>query len=172
MKLAFLLSLSLLLIACKNNNDDTLKETRSNNVEVKTANAEQEDSLIDYLKKLDRENSVGIHDTLFLKGQIQKADSLIWITASKYRAHRIIGYELPDVNSKRLIMISGWTNDVQNNPYNLKYGAHYTSDHKDSIYLKLDSFKGEFARVKILSKGKPIDVVYLEKRFLEFESEY
>ncbi|WP_310379779.1 hypothetical protein [Flavobacterium sp.] len=98
-----------------------------------------------------------------------KTDSLIWITSSKYLDHRIFGYEIPNINSKKLILISSFTADVENNPFVLPLGAYYELDknHK-AKFLKKEK---EFIVAKIILYGKEMENVYFEKKWIEFDDE-
>jgi hypothetical protein len=98
---------------------------------------------------------------------ISRIDSLIWITASKYTEHRIFGYENPNVNSKKMILISCFTADVEKNPFELPLGAYYEIDENHKIkFLKID---GDFVKTKFILNGKDMENVYFEKKWTEFD---
>lgn len=100
---------------------------------------------------------------------ISREDSLIWITSSKYLDHRIFGYEKPNINSKKLILISCFTADVENNPFELPLGAYYELDknHKAKFLKK----EREFITAKFILNGKDLENVYFEKKWIEFDDE-
>jgi len=103
------------------------------------------------------------------KALIFNKDSSLWIGTSKWVEHRIFGYDKPNSNSKRLILISCFTGDVEGNPYNLKYGAFYTTDNDSTFKFKFRKFVGKFAKVEILKDMRSLDTVYFGKKWLEFE---
>ena len=100
---------------------------------------------------------------------ISREDSLIWITSSMYLNHRIFGYEKPNINSRKLILISCFTADVENNPFELPFGAYYEldKDHK-AKFLKNEN---EFIVAKFIINGKDMENVYFEKKWIEFDDE-
>ena len=100
---------------------------------------------------------------------VSREDSLIWITSSKYLDHRIFGYEKPNINSRKLILISCFTADVENNPFELPLGAYYelNINHK-AKFLKNEK---KFIVAKIIFNEKDMENVYFEKKWIEFDDE-
>lgn len=98
-------------------------------------------------------------------------DSLVWMNASMNRDHRIFGYQKKDTLSKKMILLSIFTNDVENNPFNCEYGAYYDSSGMKELDLKYLSTEGEFHKIAITKKGKIIDKVYMQKKWFNFEEE-
>ena len=100
---------------------------------------------------------------------VSPSDSLIWITSSKYKDHRIFGYEKPNSNSKKMLLISCFTADVENNPFALPYGAYYElqQEHK-AKFLKQEK---DFIVAKFILNEKDMGKVYFENKWVEFEEE-
>jgi hypothetical protein len=124
------------------------------------------------LETIEKENSkINEEDEEYInKALISKNDSLIWLGVNMKRDHRIFGFEKPDLKSKRLILISIFTNDVENNPFNLPYGAFYDTNDMNGIELKFKGNFGDFAKVELVNKNTK-DTVYFEKKWLEFEQD-
>ncbi len=107
-------------------------------------------------------------------GHIQKAivfrkDSIIWLTANIKIDHRIFGYESAGTSSRKMILISIFTGDVEGNPFKCPFGAYYQSSDMVNINLKFISVEGPFAKVRVIKDGKPVGIVYIENKWLEFE---
>ncbi|HET8809509.1 MAG TPA: lysozyme inhibitor LprI family protein [Flavobacteriaceae bacterium] len=96
-------------------------------------------------------------------------DGEIWLSANMKRDHRIFGYKEKNIHSKKMILLSIFTNEVKNNPFNCKYGAYYDTNDMEDSKLKYISTEGDFIKVEITKAKKPIDTVYMEKKWFEFE---
>jgi uncharacterized protein YecT (DUF1311 family) len=83
--------------------------------------------------------------------------------------HRIFGYEKPDKSSKKLIFFSIFTNDVENNPFNCKYGSYYDTSGLKDMKLIYKSTIDNFIEIEILKNGESIDKVYMDKKWFEFD---
>ena len=122
------------------------------------------------LEKIDRENNQLIKSA---NGAIQKAsmdprDSSIWIVANMKEDHRIFGYEKPATDSKKMILLSVFTNDVENNPFQLPYGAYYGTDGMKNSRLKFNSYQGKYIKAELL-KDNQKKIIYFESKLMEFE---
>lgn len=102
------------------------------------------------------------------KAFIQK-DSSIWMTASMKKDHRIFGYKNKDLYSEKVILLSVFTNEVENNPFSCKYGAYYDTNGMKDMELKYVSTENEFLKIEIKQNGKTIDQVYMLKKWFEFQ---
>ena len=69
----------------------------------------------------------GIGPKHMKKALIEK-DSTIFLFADMKRDHRIYGYKKKDIYSTKMILFSIFTNDVENNPSDCKYGAYYDTN--------------------------------------------
>jgi len=102
------------------------------------------------------------------KAFIEK-DNSIWMTASMKKDHRIFGYKDKDIYSEKMILLSVFTNEVENNPFSCKYGAFYDTNGMKDIELKYVATENEFLKIEIIKNGKTIDQVYMLKKWFEFE---
>lgn len=98
---------------------------------------------------------------------ISRKDSTIWITANMRYTHRIFGYQKPDVNSKKLILISIFTSDVENNVFGFPLGAYYQTD--ADHYMKYLKPEKEFILADYIEREKPKSKIYILKKNVEFE---
>ncbi|MGQ7944902.1 hypothetical protein [Flavobacterium sp. WC2509] len=135
-----------------------------------SGNPKVEKNQDDKLEAIEKENSEIIEqdEEYINKAAIEQNDSLIWLTVNMKRDHRIFGFEKPDVKSKRMILLSIFTKDVENNPFNCPYGAFYETSGMKNITLKFKENIGDFAKIEI-QKENSKEVVYFEKKWLEFE---
>lgn len=113
-------------------------------------------------------DSVEIDETNIQKATISLEDSLIWIKANMRLDHRIFGYEKPNLNSKKMLLISIFTTDVDKNPFNCEYGAYYESDEMQDIKLKFKENLGQFAKLELFKENQS-KIIYFENKWLEFE---
>jgi hypothetical protein len=174
-KLLILLIIPFFFASCKNEKPleiiekpkaDTLKKIEIDSLE----NSKSEINPQNKLEAIEKENAETIknEEAYVNKAIINKSDSLIWINVDMKHDHRIFGFEKPNVNSKKMILISIFTNDVENNPFNLPYGAFYDTHDMNGIELKFKENIGDFARIEMLNKNTK-EIVYFEKKWLEFE---
>ncbi len=150
------------ILSCNKSTDVNLKSEKTNNkIESKFLN-------LDSIENTNNKK-IEIAGNQINKLIISRKDSLLWITSSKYLDHRIFGYEKPNLNSKKMILISCFTADVENNPFELPLGAYYELDinHK-AKFLKNE---GEFIVTKFILHEKDLANVYFEKKWIEFEDE-
>jgi hypothetical protein len=104
------------------------------------------------------------------KGYIE-SDSIIWVPQNINSDYKIFGYKKKDSSSEKLILISVFTKDVENNPYGCKYGAYYHTQGMDGLKLKYISIEGDFVKIAIIKNDLNVDKVYMESRWFEFEEE-
>ena len=176
-KLTFLLIIPLFFTSCKNEKElKTIEKSKLNHTE-KLEIGSLEKPKVDVnqeskLQKVENENSQIIkQDEEYInKASISKNDSLIWLVVNMKRDHRIFGFEKPDLNSKRMILISIFTNDIENNPFNCPYGAFYETSGMKNVRLKFKENVGDFAKIEILNENTK-EIVYFEKKWLEFEQD-
>lgn len=80
---------------------------------------------------------------------------------------RIFGYQEPDKKSKRLILFSIWTFDVEKNPCNCQFGSYYETPSMN-MKLKYLETKNSFIKAALIKDEKQIAIVYFEKKWVEF----
>jgi uncharacterized protein YecT (DUF1311 family) len=99
-----------------------------------------------------------------------KKDNSIWLTANMKKDHRIFGYKKKDINSTKMILLSIFTNDVKNNPFNCEYGAFYDTTSMNGFKLNYVATEDSFLRIEITKEEKTIDEVFMLKKWFEFEN--
>ena len=98
-----------------------------------------------------------------------RKDGSIWLMADMKKDHRIFGYSDKSTQSTKMILLSIFTDEVENNPFDCKYGAYYeTNEMKNMSLLYLASDK-KFLKVGVQLDEEMIDVVFMEKKFFVFE---
>ncbi len=99
-------------------------------------------------------------------------DSIIHLHSNIRIDHRFFGYEQADIGSKKILLFSIFTNDVEDNPYQLKLGAYYDTSGLGSkgSKLKYVGTKGDFVQAKFIdSTDIPVCRIYFEKKWVEVE---
>lgn len=176
MKIAiYILTVSLLVSACRQTNstsDNKSAETERKISEdtTKLTNPTTNQSKLDSIDKTNNESIVAAGDNItkafvFLKD----GDSTINLTANIKQDHRIFGYAKPDTKAERLLLLSVFTNDVENNPFGCKLGAYYDTGGMDELTLKFKSIIGKFVEATATDKSNNVTTIYFEKKWIEFE---
>ena len=104
-----------------------------------------------------------------LKAIVSKSDSTIWLTANIRLDHRIFGYAKPDTNSRKMILLSVFTNDVKDNPFNCPYGSYYQTSEMDDMKMKFISKNGVYIKAAIIKNDSAAAIIYILKKWIEFE---
>lgn len=184
-KKILLIVIPFLLNACKKENEETTTSSPAIENAVETTQEPAKDSVVATpnqpaaavanpnetpLEKIDRENNLIIKND---NGAIQKAsidprDSSIWIVANMKEDHRIFGYEKPATDSKKMLLLSVFTNDVEKNPFQLPYGAFYGTDGMVNMRLKFNAYQGKFIKAELIKENQK-QIIYFEKKWMEFE---
>lgn len=154
-----------ILSGCQNQSPAPSKKILIDTVSVKNSVKKE-----NYLDSLDRANAVTVAtDEEYLnKMLIQATDSTLWLNAQMRLNHRIFGYEKADLKSKRLIFFSIFTNDVENNPFQCKYGSYYSTTLLDERKLKYVSAENDFIKTILLDQKNTIDTIYFERKWITF----
>lgn len=122
---------------------------------------------------LDEANAKAVStDMDFIQKATVAADSSIWLLANMRKDHRFFGYEKANTSSGRLILFSIFTNDVEDNPYRLLYGAFYDTNGMRGRLLKYVATEGKFIRTQLVEEEtkKIITAIYFEKKWFEFDN--
>ncbi len=99
------------------------------------------------------------------------ANGLLYLNANIKKDHRIFGYAQPDTLSKRLFLLSVFTNDVEKNPFKLPVGAYYDLDIYSQLRIMYQSHDDRFVKaVATDSMGKKT-TLYFQKKWVELENE-
>jgi hypothetical protein len=117
------------------------------------------------IKKID---TIAINFDNVQKAEISKSDSLISIYQSWEKDFRIFGYKLPNEKSEKLILFSPFTDEVENNPFQCKFGSHY--DYVSfKPKMKFIKYENDFAKIKILDSTFVPNFFFIQKKWIEFE---
>ena len=96
-------------------------------------------------------------------------DSTIFLHANIRKDHRIFGYAKPYLDSQKLILISVFTSDVKDNPFNCQFGAYYDTSGMKDMELKYVGMRGDFIEANIVQYDTSSTPTYIEKIWIEFD---
>ncbi len=171
----YITTLTLLICACgaEKTKPDNLENNIQTSISFDTTNSRRTTEKITRLDSITDENNESIVASgdninkafVFLKN----GDSTIHLTASNSLDHRIFGYASPDIKSERLLLLSAFTNDVENNPFGCKLGAYYDTGGMDEMTLKFSSTTGNFIKAIVTDKANNLTTIYFEKKWIEFD---
>lgn len=166
----YLLPLALLLTACGQNPKSS---DSAENPSSASAETEEPDEAND--EDLDEPDDDYPDDDLS-DGGITKAfvslstgDSTIQLIANIRQDHRIFGYARPDTVSERLLLLSVFTEDVENNPFKCKLGAYYETSGMEDLILKYVATHDDYVVAHAIDKSDKKTPIYFEKKWIEFE---
>lgn len=114
-------------------------------------------------------NTITVDEDNIQKASVSKSDSSIWLTANMKLDHRIFGYEKPDTSSRKMILISIFTNDVEGNPFKCPFGSYYQTSDMTDMEIKYVSTEGKFIKVNVFRNAVLQGTVYIDKKWIEFE---
>lgn len=77
---------------------------------------------------------------------IDKTDNSFYVHQDKFEDHLIFGYEEPSTESKKLIVFSSFTTDVEGNPHNCSLGSYYDTS---ECNIKFVSREDELSKITI-----------------------
>jgi hypothetical protein len=104
------------------------------------------------------------------KATVSKASKSFDLTADIKNDYRIFGYSLPDVKSKKLILFSIFTNEVEANPYKCPLGAYYqTSDLARGSSVTFVAETAGFVKLNYTSATGATTPFYIQRKFIAFE---
>ena len=160
-KSIYILTLTLIISACGQTNQKSDSQVNTQTKVVFTK--------LDSIEKVNNERIIasGVDITkaiVFLK----EGDSAINLIANIRQDHRFFGYAKPDIKSERLLLLSVFTDDVENNPFGCKLGAYYETAGMGELTLKFISSNGNFVKAVAIDKTNKSTIVYFEKKVIEF----
>ncbi len=174
-KTIYIFTLTLLIGACRQTNPMTDNQENSEQTitvvdTTKTNQVTEKLTKLDSIDKANNESVVASGDNItkafvFLKD----GDSTINLTANIRQDHRIFGYAKPDISSERLLLLSVFTNDVENNPFGCRLGAYYDTGGLGELTLKYISTIGNFIKATATDKTNNSTTIYFEKKWIDFE---
>ncbi len=127
-------------------------------------------------EELDDEN-LQLDEANLQKIVVYRRDGAMWITGNIRMDYRIVGYAQPDTTSKKMILLSVFTKEVEGNPLGCPYGSYYDCRgvNDNGLDLKYVGDAGEFINANIIESNSLSGsvsikgVVYIEKKWVDFE---
>lgn len=164
--------ISLLFLSC--NHPDESNQMRTGNTSIDSAGVKNTEANTPERTIAPADTAViglqePIADDLLNKAEVSMKDSLIRLQANMRLDHRIFGYEKPDSNSKKMILLSIFTNDVNGNPYRCPYGSFYETNEMNGLKLKFLSDGDKFIEVNVKKEEAILGKVFIDKKWIEFE---
>lgn len=155
-KTIFLFLCSVFILSCQNQNRKSKDVVTDKNSFSDTLNL--------------KERKV-VTPTNIYKFYIRKSDSTITWPGICCDDYRVFGYQSPSLKSKKVFLISVFTDEVKGNPFRLKFGSYFYVLDSDSIQLKLINIEGAFAKVDFKNHKNLKGVIYFEKEWFQFEDD-
>lgn len=118
---------------------------------------------------LDHAKSIRTSGDLISKAYIQ--DSMLYLNATMRKDHRIFGYAQPDTLSERLFLLSIFTNDIEENPFELPLGAHYELDSYHPLRIKYHEHDANFIKATATDSLGKKTTLYFERKWVQLEDE-
>ncbi|MEO8149621.1 MAG: hypothetical protein ABI723_18425 [Bacteroidia bacterium] len=171
-KIIKILVVGILISACgqKAANTNSTPIVEADTISIPKENKGSLLAVLATLDSIDRANnqSVIASGDDITKAYIMKSDSSIFLTANMRLDHRVFGYAQPDIKSKRLLLLSVFTNDVEKNPFGCELGAYYDTGGMENMKLKFQEQSGDFIKAVVIDKSNKKTTVYFEKKWIEF----
>jgi hypothetical protein len=123
---------------------------------------------LDSIDQANGESVIASADNI-TKAVVSVNDSSISLSANIRKDHRVFGYAKPNAISEKLILLSIFTNDVENNPFGCKLGAYYDTWEIKNLKLKYTTSAGNFIEAKAIDSSNKFTTVYFEKKWFSFE---
>lgn len=176
MKKSFYFVMFILIIyACGQSNSRSYYQVNSRNdfVSIDSSHIKQTPYILTNLDSIDKTNN----ESVVASGDninkafvfVKDGDSTINMTANIRMDHRIFGYSAPDIHSERLLLLSVFSNDVENNPFRCKLGAYYNTRDMDDLTLKFIAITENFVRAELIDKYNNHTTIYFEKKWINIE---
>ena len=167
-KILYLLATALSLSACGANNSKETTAPEAQTAPVPATPARVLDPKLDSIDKANNESVLASGDQVTRASvSLKERDSSITLIANMRQDHRFFGYAKPDVASERLILLSIFTNDVENNPFGCQLGAYYGTSNMENLQLKYTATEGNFVKAIVTDKDGKVTTLYFEKKWIE-----
>jgi len=144
--------------------EDPVKETNN-----QKSSALQFKSKVDSIDYVNNQIIISDGEKGFNKAFIILSDSAIFLTTNKTLDHRIFGFAEPSKKSKRLLLLSIFTSDVETNPFNCELGAYYDTSGMQNMKIKYISRSKDFIKALVIetNTGKHT-TIFFERKCVEF----
>ncbi len=154
----------------KSEKQESIKIADTTSFTTKTTQPTAGLTKLDSIDKVNNESVVASGDNVtraFVP--LKYKDSTIYLTANIRKDHRVFGYTKPNIKSERLLLLSVFTNDVENNPFRCKLGAYYDTGGMEELKLKYISTTGNFVKATATDKTNKSTTVYFQKKWINLE---
>jgi hypothetical protein len=157
-KIIYILPILILVVlaSCKQTTSDT---------------SEKEAPVVSKLDSMDLAHAQSVRRSGDYISKAYVSDGLLYLNANIKKDHRVFGYAKPDTLSERLFLLSVFTNDVENNPFNLAVGAHYELDMYTQLRIKYQSHDARFVKAVATDSVGKKTTLYFEKKWVDLEGE-
>ena len=110
-----------------------------------------------------------INDDFIQKAIVYRSDSSLNMFENIRADYKIFGYQAPDTNSRKLLLVSVFTKDVEGNPYNCEYGSYYGSNFMEGITIKYVKSTGNFVEANLIKGKVVLTPIFIQKNWVEFK---
>ena len=112
----------------------------------------------------------GIAGHAQVKAFVERKTKNFFLVGNIKSDYRIFGYSSANVTSKKLILFSVFTKDVEGNPNKCPLGSYYeTSGLKERDKIMFVAIIGGFVKLKYITSSNKITHFYIKRKFIEFE---
>ncbi len=99
---------------------------------------------------------------------LSEGDSRLNLYANIRNDYRIFGYAQPDTDSEKLLLFSVFTDEVDGNPFDCKYGSYYSLGNSDqNFHLTYKKSDKNFVVVNLNDSLGNNRNVYFEKKWID-----
>lgn len=157
------------ITGCRNEHSKSGKTKKVDSLKISTDSTRQNiDNHID-THKTSTAPVPEINEEAMQRAVINKSDSSFTVYNNIRADYRIIGYQLPDTSSKKIVLFSVFTADVENNPSRCPYGSYYGSPGKEDLEIKYIGDQENFVKGSINNGKGESATIYFLKKWVEFE---
>lgn len=158
--------LALSIISCNNSKKEELTKPIEDSVKITDNNIDTDLENPIIKKDTIKEDITNNDDLTKAYIMLSKGDSAVYLQSNIRKDHQIYGYQKPNINSRKLILFSVFTSDVDKNPHQLPLGAYYETSGlaREGFKLKYTKTVGDFIET-IFKDATNIgeDLVYFKK---------
>lgn len=162
--------------ACKNQNKQQVTiDTSKKQKVVKTAIDSTETAGVKGILQPEKRNNIQLEvlneealNKIYIP--LKRNDSTLYLSAEMKSDHRIFGFAKADASSEKLILFSIFTNEVEGNPFNCKYGSYYDiSKGAQKFSLKYNGKKENFIAAILTDSLNQKHDIYFEKKWIDIK---
>ena len=164
----FMILAFLLVSGCISGDKADVNPRKADTVSAMRDSSPRQDIVVKDTVKKQKYVPPAISEEAMQKALIYRRDSSFHVYSNIRADYRIIGYESPDTNSRKMILFSVFTSDVEHNPFHCPYGSYYDSAQGNELLIKYTGEQGSFIKATINGEKKQPATVYFQKKWIEF----